>query len=312
MQAELGGLTNGPGHDNSRYVLQGQIDDLQGKLSGLNEIQARLDTNPGLPEDRRYYLLGIDSTGDGKAIVATGNPDTAQNVATFVPGTGTDLATIGSTLDRSDVMHRAADKTGAGPNSVISWLGYDAPDSVHNAAMSGYAEDARKPLDSFQDGLRESHIGAPSRNTVIGHSYGSTAAGFAARDEQLAVDAFVAVGSPGVGVDDATGLHLPPEQVWAVAAANDPVADLQRFGNAPTDPDFGANKIDASPRYAVAGGRVQPAGAQRILGSPHPVTGCDGAGHRRAESQLGNREHAQLQAGHHRLLPGPRRLRWRR
>ncbi|WP_020670829.1 alpha/beta hydrolase [Amycolatopsis nigrescens] len=246
IQQDLNKLPHGPGNENERNILNKQLSGIQGKLDGVNKITEVLSGTKDAAEGRKHYLLGIDGAEDGKAIVATGNPDSARNVATFVPGTGSDLATLGGNIDRADVMHRAAEKATSEPNSVITWLGYDAPDSILNAGSAGYAEDARSSLDSFQDGLRESHNpGQPSHNTIIGHSYGSTVAGFAARDEHLAVDDFIAVGSPGVGVDDATGLHLPPEHVWGIAAENDPVADLQRFGNAPTDADFGANKINA-------------------------------------------------------------------
>ncbi|WP_246076488.1 alpha/beta hydrolase [Amycolatopsis cihanbeyliensis] len=228
--------------------LKEKLGDLDNKIRGLDNLAGRLEQPPDTPEDQKYYLLDIDGSHDGRAIVAHGNPDTAQNVATFVPGTGTDLANFGSTLDRADVMHRAADKATSESNSVIAWLDYDAPDSIPDAAFSSFAEGARQPLDGFQDGLRESHQGdTPSHNTIIGHSYGSTAAGFAARDQQLAMDDFIAIGSPGVGVDDATGLHLPPDRVWAVAAENDPVADLGHFGTAPDDPSFGANTIFSAP-----------------------------------------------------------------
>ncbi|HEY2763441.1 MAG TPA: alpha/beta hydrolase [Pseudonocardiaceae bacterium] len=81
-------------------------------------------------------------------------------------------------------------------------------------------------MDFFQDGLRATHQGPPSHNTVLGHSYGSTVVGYAARDHRIVADDVIFVGSPGVGVEHATDLHLPPSHVWSSHAANDLVRPL--------------------------------------------------------------------------------------
>ncbi|WP_430782596.1 alpha/beta hydrolase [Actinoplanes sp. G11-F43] len=86
----------------------------------------------------------------------------------------------------------AADAALAAPDqstSAVYWLGYDAPDQVHNAISSDYARDGAPSLTRFQDGLRATHEGdTPSRNTVLGHSYGSTVIGNAAKNGELAND----------------------------------------------------------------------------------------------------------------------------
>lgn len=71
------------------------------RLKGMDAIQARFDatgTN-GLPE---AYLLGFDAEGrgDGKVILANGNPDTADHTAVYVPGTTSKLDKIGGDIDR--------------------------------------------------------------------------------------------------------------------------------------------------------------------------------------------------------------------
>ncbi|GGL12906.1 hypothetical protein GCM10012284_54450 [Mangrovihabitans endophyticus] len=82
--------------------------------------------------------------------------------------------------------------------SAVFWLGYDAPDSIPQAGSSTYAEDAADDLDRFQTGLRATHDGdTPSRNTVLGHSYGSTVIGHAAQNPAINADALVFVASPG-------------------------------------------------------------------------------------------------------------------
>ncbi|MBB5854670.1 alpha/beta hydrolase [Amycolatopsis umgeniensis] len=199
-----------------------KLDEIAAKLDGLRAIQGRLD-RPG-PGQQQAFLVGLDVSGDGKAIISAGNPDRASNVATYVPGTGADLAGINGEMVRSDRMVDAAAQAGSPSTAVVSWVGYDAPDDVLPNAMSeSYADNAKKDLDRFQDGLRATHEGSPSHNTVIGHSYGTTVIGHAARDEQLAVDDIVFVASPGVGVKEAHELGLPADRVHATVDRNDPI-----------------------------------------------------------------------------------------
>jgi len=190
---------------------------------GLRALAARLD-EPDLP---RAYLLGLDATGDGRAIVAIGDPDLATDVVTYVPGVNRGLAEVGSLLGRTDAIATRA--AALGPThrvSAVLWLGYDAPDGA-DVALPRAAHGSEAALDSFADGLRATHVGDRSHNTVLGHSYGSLVAGVTARDRGLDADELVLIGSPGVGVDRAAQLHgVPAGHVWAAAAANDPV---QRF-----------------------------------------------------------------------------------
>jgi hypothetical protein len=181
-------------------------DELHRELDGLRAIAHRL-SHPD-PVSPQAFLLGLDTTGDGKAIVASGNPDTARNVATYVPGVGSGLSTIGSEVDRSDKMWQSATAAGSPSTAVVTWIGYDAPDDLADAGGESHADAGGGALSGFQDGLRASHEGAPSHNTVLGYSYGTTVVGHAARDGALNADELVFVASPGVGVRDVNGLHL--------------------------------------------------------------------------------------------------------
>ena len=226
-----------------------QIDAMEGKLRGIETIRQRLAGTADAPAGERFYLLAIDGHGDGRAIVAKGNPDTAVNVATYVPGTGSDLAGIGTTVERAAAMFRATNQA-ASPSastSVLAWCGYDAPDDLLDALSEDYAAQAREDLDAVQAGLRASHDDSlpPAHQTVLGHSYGGTVVGFAARDDGVAADDLVFVAAPGVGVERAAGLRIPDGQVWATSDPADPVGDTQIFGNDPTDPDFGALRFES-------------------------------------------------------------------
>lgn len=200
-------------------------------------------------------LLGVDERGHG--VIALNNPDTAANVATFVPGTGSPLTAIGVGMDRCRALldaARRADPTAK--TSVIAWYGYDAPPDVGDAMADRRARAGAPALDRFEAGLRATHAGIASHNTVIGHSYGSTVIGAAASGaNSLAADAVVFVGSPGVGVGNVSELRLEGipagrngAHVFATADQADPVPRFGQFlhGVDPVDREFRATVFTSS------------------------------------------------------------------
>ncbi|RZT87381.1 alpha/beta hydrolase family protein [Pseudonocardia sediminis] len=236
----------------------GQIDEL---LRGVDAVGRRL--RAGEPP---ALLLGFDIDGPGHAIVAMGNPDTAEHVVTYVPGTTARLAAIETDLHRADATvsaARAADPRAG--TAAVTWLGYDAPPDIARAAATGYAERAAEPLARFQEGLRASHQGAPVHRTLVGHSYGSTVAGYAARRDGPVAEDLVLVASPGAGTRRGVAdLNTDPEHVWATTAANDPIRQFARtdlmgtsapfaqratlaHGLDPTHPAFGARVFASDP-----------------------------------------------------------------
>ncbi|KWW99107.1 hypothetical protein LI90_740 [Carbonactinospora thermoautotrophica] len=244
-----------------------ELADLKDKLNGINAIEKRLQAiGPG---KKPAFLLGFDTQGRGHAIVAVGNPDEADNVVTSVPGTGSRLGTISGDLHRADMLVKSAEKAAhTEKTAAIAWFGYDAPQEVFepglkwppvyngDATDQKYALNARDALDRFQDGLRVTHEGPRSHNTVIGHSYGSTVVGFTARDKGLDADDVIFLGSPGVGVDHARDLGIDPDHVWSSTAKNDPIQyspslDPRDIGDGQDDLIHGAN-----PSKPEFGGRV--------------------------------------------------------
>ncbi|BCJ52317.1 hypothetical protein Asp14428_37920 [Actinoplanes sp. NBRC 14428] len=170
----------------------------------------------------RAYLMALDPGGDGRAVVALGDPDRAEVLLTHVPGMTADLASFGGELDRAErVAVRAGELAPGRAASAVMWLGYDAPDFLGEASSRARAEAGAPALRRFQDGLRVTHEGRPARQTVLGHSYGSLVVGTAAAREGFAADSVVFVGSPGVGVDSAGGLHVPSGEVWASTSRTD-------------------------------------------------------------------------------------------
>lgn len=209
------------------------------------------------PRNPPKYLGIIDDKGH--AAVSINNPDTAKRDATFVPGTGQDTTRFSGSQDKSLRMYQAArdadGRLAPGDVSVTTWMGYDRPMDVFQAASTSYAHNGAAALDDFQAGLRASHndalTGGPSVNTVIGHSYGSTEVGAAALGgHHLDANNVIAVASPGVLTDHAGDLNLAPgAHVYATKAQNDiiGVATGWTLGPDPTGADFGATTFQAAP-----------------------------------------------------------------
>ncbi|GHD51031.1 MULTISPECIES: alpha/beta hydrolase [Streptomyces] len=228
-----------------------RYDHLTTSLKGMESIQTRFDAtgNGGLPE---AYLLGFNADGNGRAIVANGNPDTADHQAVYVPGTTSNLGKINGDIGRMTDLWRVANTEAHGESvSTITWLGYDAPQNlVKDSPFEHYAYDGAPAFRDFMDGLDASHSGdSDPHRTVIAHSYGTTLVGAAAQTGQLNADDVVLAGSPGVKVSHATDLDVPAGHVWNEEADGDPVPDIGRFGHGgdgwvvPSDPSFGANQM---------------------------------------------------------------------
>ncbi|WP_333766568.1 alpha/beta hydrolase [Streptomyces sp. IBSBF 2435] len=244
-----------------------KLDGVRGRLKGMDAIQARFDATgtDGLPE---AYLLGFDpdGKGDGKAIVANGNPDTADHTAIYVPGTGSKLDKIGGDLNRGVNLWQASHQLD--PNakiSTITWLDYNAPDTIPQATQDSYAHDGAPALRGFIDGNAAAHeaaTGGRAHTTLIGHSYGSTLIGDTAKytypddgwaGDPMPVDDVVVAGSPGMQAAHPGDLGLDPTHMWAEGAGgNDHIVrdggramGLGGDGNIPTDRAFGGNVMQS-------------------------------------------------------------------
>lgn len=237
-------------------------------------------------------VLAFDPIGDGRAVVAVGDPSHAEHVATIVPGIGTELSDVPGLLDQARSVRTASVATGpairAADVAAIAWLGYDSPpgpvdiavdladlqpSTLVLAATSLVADHHARDLQAHAAGVRA--VNPDAHHVVLGHSYGSVLALRALRAEhgreRLDVDAVVALGSPGAGrdVDDATDLpHDVP--VWSALAPTDPVRLLPVLGPAPTS--VGAQPLPVGPgnlghvRYLAAGTVGLAAVAQVVVG----------------------------------------------
>ncbi|WP_157897305.1 alpha/beta hydrolase [Mycobacteroides franklinii] len=238
-----------------------QLDGAERNLKGYGE---QMNMALGTQKDGiRRYLGFIDDKGH--VAISKNNPDNAQRVATYVPGTGQDMSRFQFSAEKSDQMWlsamRADADLGASDVSVTTWMGYDRPMNLWEAKDTGWALGGAQALDDYQSGLRASHNGAASINTVIGHSYGSTLAGAAATNGHfLDANNFIAVGSPGVLADNANQLNLDPgANVYATRARHDIIsfAGGWTLGISPTEDSFGAHVFGASPGPTTGPGFLQ-------------------------------------------------------
>ncbi|MFF5212735.1 alpha/beta hydrolase [Streptosporangium sp. NPDC000396] len=180
------------------------------------------------------FLLQLELGGSGKTAVSFGNPDEADNLVAYVPGTGTVLEGFGGDdSKRAAVMWDQANFFQPNKKTAsIAWLGYGAPQwdatlsLTRTVVNKNAAEEGAPLLASFVDGLHAAHKAASdARFTVLGHSYGSTVTGLAAQQRpHTFADQLIFVGSPGVGAVKAKDLGV--DSVWVGEAPNDPVGDV--------------------------------------------------------------------------------------
>ncbi|MGW3635956.1 alpha/beta hydrolase [Streptomyces sp. NPDC005122] len=255
--------------------LEGQHDDdSQTKLDGLKGIQENLLAGGQPP----MYLLGIGDEGNGRAIVAYGNPDTSKNVSTYVPGLTTALNGdfVDSTMKRAqDTALAAGEISPHSSTSSIVWLGYDAPQlsagdmlTSRSVMFRDDAEAGAPTYDEFMAGISATHQHGDPHVTAIGHSYGSLTVGLAAQEKGgiPGADDIILVGSPGTGADSADQLNVGKGHVF-VGAANHDVVTM-----APAR-EQSAGALTGGALGLVAGG---PAGA--VLGATAGGSATDPGG----------------------------------
>jgi pimeloyl-ACP methyl ester carboxylesterase len=210
-------------------------------------------------QGRRF--LFFDPAGDGKVSEVFGDLTTASRIVVLVPGVDSKLANFDRGL--GGVARRAPGVQGrtlyqqlakrSRDVAVISWLGYDTPEGLGLAAATeGRARAGADALTAFVSDVQRQRPTA--RITLVGHSYGSLVVGLAAPHLPEVRD-LVALGSPGMGADDAAGLG--GARVWSALAPTDWIHRIPQvrlfglgLGRRPSSPGFGATAL---PTGDVAG-----------------------------------------------------------
>jgi Alpha/beta hydrolase len=200
------------------------------------------------PGERQLLLLDL-SQERAQAAIARGNVETAANVAVFVPGMTTTVndGMKGYDVDMEQMQQRAELEgrrvypTGDSTTATVTWIGYQTPqlgldlvgeNSVvgEHAAMVGAAH-----LVPFLQGIgaardHDAHL------TLLAHSYGSTTAGLALR-QNTGVDDAVFFGSPGLGTSHIEDLKLADGHAFYIEARMDALGDVGQFGIDPSHLD---------------------------------------------------------------------------
>ena len=215
---------------------------------------------------KNHSLLVLDNSGDHfRAAVGSGDVDGAAHVLVYTPGMTTTVAgglagddgqPGGSVKNTENIMEEVdpnwVDSDGRCSETVagVTWLGYDAPGwgetmtfSTGTVLNDNEAEKAGPDLAGFYDGVQATHHGDPHL-VAGGHSYGSTATGYALR-ETTAPDDVAIWGSPGATTVDASDLNMLPDHSYAAAANDDDIATSGAYGGIPTtDPDSDFTALD--------------------------------------------------------------------
>jgi hypothetical protein len=167
--------------------------------------------------------------------VMFGDAATASHLAVCVRGVGSDHDLPGWITDSQRLYGQAGPGT-----AVILWKGYHDPDITEATHLTS-AEDGAPALASFAIGL---NVRADQTLTVVAHSYGTVVTGLALSQAGLKPTNVVALGSPGMTVDNISGLHLKPGQFYAEKAPNDFVTNnTDGYGADPALPGFGGTRL---------------------------------------------------------------------
>ena len=205
-----------------------------------------------------YLYKPREFGGQGRAAIAIGDPDSADHTAVMVPGTGNSVAN-GWLVNNDDATNLYAETSAAAGRdrtvSVLTWMGYNAPDAIVDprVAQTALARRGGAVLAADVNALHVTHRG-PTHMTVIGHSYGATAVADAAAGYGMRSGDVVLIGSPGTDMArTAADFHLPGTgHVYVGSAATDLVTNVAGVTTGPiglgADPaadGFGSTRFKA-------------------------------------------------------------------
>ncbi|MET7396534.1 alpha/beta hydrolase [Dactylosporangium sp. NPDC005572] len=206
---------------------------------------------------RDGQFLLFDPRGRGRVAEVFGDLDSARRIAVLVPGAGNRADNFwrgpGGTESRPyrSPSRQGSDLHKAAGTAVVAWLGYDTPQGID---VSAFREDLARAgaaaLERFVTALGQQ---CPQATVaLLGHSYGGTVIGLAARNLPPTVTDLVVFGCPGMGAATVRGLGTTA-RVWAALSPHDPMRFVPGIrvgglghGRRPVDPAFGARLIPAA------------------------------------------------------------------
>jgi len=243
----------------SGVVGRAEREELAARRHMLGEVRRALTAGEG----RR--LIGLDVTGEGRAVVAVGDISNADYVTYLVPGMffGVDAQIEAWTATAQDLVDEQRRRLAAAGEdatvAAVAWIGYTTPSLVNVASME-LAREGRDALTASLKGLRAERGDHQPHLAVLAHSYGSTAALLSLEEHDVSVDALAVVGSPGSPARHASELHVTGGNVWVGAAEWDPIPASGVFGSQPASRAYGARLFSVAPG-------IDPATGQRLGGA---------------------------------------------
>lgn len=178
------------------------------------------DGNEPIPPPDLVILFKGNGDKNDRIVLAWGDPSTADNVTTLVPGANSDAKYESYSEDAWELHEEANGDPGS---ATVLWVDYDPPngdaDTVRTGALETgggsavhIAEDGARELDRYYDGLGV--LNPDSRHVLVTHSYGTIVASelFEHYDD-VPVDDVVMIGSPGAASEPGEWLSRPDVHV---------------------------------------------------------------------------------------------------
>jgi hypothetical protein len=234
---------------------RGELVAARAKLHMLEQVGDALVSKDGVPRQ----LLNLDPANYGRAAVVVGDLSTADYVSYLVPGMffTVDGQMVDWTVIAKDLNDEQkgwvktlakTDPSMAGKKvATVAWIGYQTPGLTGITSLK-LADQGAAALGNAIKGMQQVRAGHEPFITIIGHSYGSTAAMIELAKGGVDVDALVVIGSPGSAAQSAKDLSVRHDNVYVGEASWDPVVNTAFYGSDPGSPQFGAKRMD------VAGG----------------------------------------------------------
>ena len=196
------------------------------RVADLRAVRDLIGRRDGI---ERRLLLVDTSERNVKVVLAVGDVEHAEHVATFVGGLTTTARSDLARYDTTFVRMRAEGKAVArGDVAVVTWMGYDAPqlDEIvtsvsRNVLNAKLARDNAGALADFVTGLGAARD-RPVHQTVWAHSYGGLLAGFASL-RTSGIDDVAVFGAPAMPFSDLGRSALKPGSLNVLGAIGDDV-----------------------------------------------------------------------------------------
>jgi hypothetical protein len=224
---------------------------VRGHLHTLAEIGKAVKQEPGAPP---RTLVSLDTGSPSRAAIVVGDLTSADYVSYMVPGMFFTIdGQVGDWADTATDLYReqvawlkhfaATDASLEGKTvATVAWIGYETPHLLTVGSLD-LAYQGAEYLTQDIEALQTLRQGTEPFVSVIGHSYGSTAAMLALQRRSFQIDAFAVVGSPGSAAQSVSALDVRGGNMYVGEAAWDPVVNTAFYGSDPGAASYGAHPM---------------------------------------------------------------------